>query len=233
MSSVPPTTPPGGAPPPYPPYDPKTQWRVYREQQKAAWRAQRDAWKAQRYAMKSSYAHAYGPRVPSLVGPILLVCIGIIALLIIAGRINAVSFWTWYAHWWPLLLIVAGLGLLAEWAIDLRRETPVRRGGSFIGILVLLAILGVLRRRLESCSDLIPRQVRRPGRRLLQRLRPARARQRPAGAERADSRQRHHRDQDPRGDVSVTAGTDSNHQGAGARSGLCQLRCRCQENLGR
>ena len=143
MSSVPPTTPPGGAPPPYPPYDPKTQWRVYREQQKAAWRAQRDAWKAQRYAMKSSYAHAYGPRVPSLVGPILLVCVGIIALLIIAGRINAVSFWTWYAHWWPLLLIVAGLGLLAEWTIDLRRETPVRRGGSFIGTLVLLAILGV------------------------------------------------------------------------------------------
>ena len=56
MSSVPPNMPPGGgAPPPYPPYDPKTQWRVYREQQKAAWRAQRDAWKAQRYAMKAGY----------------------------------------------------------------------------------------------------------------------------------------------------------------------------------
>ena len=40
MSSVPPNTPPGGGPPPpYPPYDPKTQWRVYREQQRAAWRA--------------------------------------------------------------------------------------------------------------------------------------------------------------------------------------------------
>ena len=35
MSSVPPNTPPGGGPPPYAPYDPKTQWRVYREQQKA------------------------------------------------------------------------------------------------------------------------------------------------------------------------------------------------------
>ena len=43
MSTTPPSTPPGG---PIPPYDPKTQWRVYREQQKAAWRAQRDAWKA-------------------------------------------------------------------------------------------------------------------------------------------------------------------------------------------
>jgi DUF4097 and DUF4098 domain-containing protein YvlB len=42
-----------------------------------------------------------------------------------------------------LLLIVAGLGLLAEWAIDLRRQTPVRRGGSFVGILILLAFLGI------------------------------------------------------------------------------------------
>ena len=43
MSSAPPGYPPGGGQPPYPPYDPKTQWRVYREQQKAAWRAQREA----------------------------------------------------------------------------------------------------------------------------------------------------------------------------------------------
>jgi len=32
--------------------------------------------------------------------------------------------------------------LLGEWALDLRRQTPVRRGGSFIGILILLAFLG-------------------------------------------------------------------------------------------
>ena len=56
MSSVPPNMPPGGgAPPPYTPYDPKTQWRVYREQQKAAWRAQREAWKAQQQAWKAGY----------------------------------------------------------------------------------------------------------------------------------------------------------------------------------
>jgi DUF4097 and DUF4098 domain-containing protein YvlB len=143
MSSVPPTTPPGGTPPPYPPYDPKTQWRVYREQQKAASRAQRDAWKAQTYAMKASYAGAYGPRVPSVVGPVILIAVGIIALLVLTGRIAAANFWAWYGHWWPLLLIAAGLGLLAEWAIDLRRETPVRRSGSFVGILILLAIVGV------------------------------------------------------------------------------------------
>ena len=143
MSSVPPTTPPGGgAPPPYPPYDPKTQWRVYREQQKAAWRAQRDAWKAQQHAWKAGYVGAYGPRVPSIVGPVILIGVGVVALLLYTGRIVPGEFWAWYGHWWPLLLIGAGVALLGEWALDLRRETPVRRGGSFVGILILLAILG-------------------------------------------------------------------------------------------
>ena len=142
MSSVPPNTPPGGGAPPYPPYDPKTQWRVYREQQRAAWRAQRDAWKAQRYAYKAGYVGAYGPRVPSIVGPIILICVGVVALLVLSGHINGAEFWTWYGRWWPLVLIAAGLGMLAEWALDLRRETPVRRSGSFVGIIVLLAFLG-------------------------------------------------------------------------------------------
>ncbi len=133
MSSVPPNP---------PPYDPKTQWRAYREQQRAAWRAQRDAWRAQRHAWKAGYMGAYGPRVPSMVGPLILIGIGIVALLLLTGRIAADEFWTWYAHWWPLLLIGAGLALLGEWALDMRRQTPVRRSGNFVGILVLLALLG-------------------------------------------------------------------------------------------
>jgi DUF4097 and DUF4098 domain-containing protein YvlB len=132
----------GGAPPPFPPYDPKTQWRVYREQQRAAWRAQRDAWKAQRYAWKAGYGGGYGPRVPSIVGPVILILVGVVALLILSGTIPAGQFWSWYGRWWPLLLILAGLGLLAEWAIDLRRATPVRRSGSFVGIIILLALVG-------------------------------------------------------------------------------------------
>jgi len=139
MSSQPPYTPPGGAPPPY---DSREQWRVYREQQKAAWRAQRDAWKAQRHAWKANYVGTYGPHVPSVVGPIILVGIGIVGLLIYSGRVSAESFWQWYGHWWPLLLIGAGLALLGEWALDLRRPTPVRRSGGFVGGLILLAILG-------------------------------------------------------------------------------------------
>ena len=140
MSSVPPNMPPGGAPPGY---DPRTQWRVYREQQRAAWRAQRDALRAQRHAWKANYMGAYGPRVPSVVGPVILICVGVIALLVVTGHIDAGAFWSWYGRWWPLLLIAAGLALLGEWALDLRRKTPVRRSGGFIGILVLLAIVGV------------------------------------------------------------------------------------------
>lgn len=141
-TNMPPNTPPGGGAPPFPPYDPKNQYRVYREQQKAAWRAQRDAWKAQRHAMKTNYIGAYGPRVPSVVGPILLIGVGVIALLVLTGRIAGGDFWTWYGKWWPLLLIGAGLALLGEWMLDLRREVPVRRGSSYVGIIVLLTLMG-------------------------------------------------------------------------------------------
>jgi DUF4097 and DUF4098 domain-containing protein YvlB len=140
MSSIPPYTPPGGGAPP--PYDPRTQWRVYREQQKAAWRAQRDAMRAQRHAMKAGYG-GYAPRVPSIVGPVILVGVGIIGLLVVTGHIDSSEFWTWYGHWWPLLLIGAGLALLGEWALDMKRQTPVRRSGNFVGILIFLAVLGL------------------------------------------------------------------------------------------
>jgi len=61
---------------------------------------------------------------------------------VVTGRIAGGDFWTWYGKWWPLLLIGAGIALLGEWMIDLRREVPVRRGGSFVGIIVLLAFMG-------------------------------------------------------------------------------------------
>jgi DUF4097 and DUF4098 domain-containing protein YvlB len=144
MSSVPPNVPPGvppGSGAPFPPSDPKTQWRIHREQQRAAWRTYREAWKANRHAWKASYAGAYGPRVPSIVGPVILIAIGVVGLLVVSGRITAGQFWAWYGHWWPLLLIAAGLAMLGEWALDLRRGTAVRRGG-VVGILILVAILG-------------------------------------------------------------------------------------------
>jgi DUF4097 and DUF4098 domain-containing protein YvlB len=93
--------------------------------------------------MKAGYVGAYGPRVPSIVGPIILIGIGVVALLMLTDRIPASDFWAWYGRWWPLVLIGAGLALLGEWALDLRQKTPVRRGGSFVGIIILLGILGI------------------------------------------------------------------------------------------
>lgn len=143
MSAMPPN-PPGGMPPyppPYPPYDSKAQWRAYREQQKAAWRAQRDAMRAQLHDWKGGYWGA--PQAPSIVGPLLLITIGLIWLLIYSGRVPAAQFWNWYGHWWPLVLIAAGLAMLGEWMLDIRRPTPVHRRGSSMGILILVVILGL------------------------------------------------------------------------------------------
>jgi DUF4097 and DUF4098 domain-containing protein YvlB len=203
--NTPPNTPPGGGQPPYSPYDAKAQWRAYRAQQKAAWREQRAAWRAQRAAAKAQYISAYGPRVPSMVGPILLIGVGIIALLVVTGHLASGEFWGWYSHWWPLLLIGAGLALLAEWAIDMRRATPVRRSSGFIGILVLLAIVGLAASGWQHVwgpmnfqfgdKDDFSNYLGMPEHDFDQQIQPA---QIPAGAT--------INIQNPRGDVSITAG---------------------------
>ena len=150
MASMPPppNTPPNR--PPGPPYgppsgipygtNPRDYWRFQKEQNRAAWRAQRDAWKVQRDMLR---AQNRANRVPSVAGPIILIAVGIIALLLITGRLNADQFWTVVERWWPLMLIGLGLVALAEWAIDLRRENPpVRRFGGYVWLIILLIFLG-------------------------------------------------------------------------------------------
>src|SRR5271165_1407364 len=152
MATTPPPArgyPPGrppGPPPGVPPYgapyagDPRYYWRYQKEQTKAAWRAQRDAMRAQRDVLR---AQNRAMRAPSVAGPIVLITVGIIALLMISGRIDGDQFWNWYGHWWPLLLIGIGLVALAEWAIDLRRENPpARHFGGYFGLIIVLAIIG-------------------------------------------------------------------------------------------
>jgi DUF4097 and DUF4098 domain-containing protein YvlB len=118
-----------------PPYDPRTTWRVEKEQRKAAYRAQRDAWRAQRAYWKAR-------RQPSLVWPLLLIVIGLTALLLVTGKIIAAQFWAWYAKWWPLLLVIIGVALLVEWFVDRNTAYPVRRGGGLVFLLVLIVALG-------------------------------------------------------------------------------------------
>ena len=209
MSSVPPNMPPGGAPPPFPPYDPKTQWRVYREQQKAAWRAQRDAWKAQRHAWKASYVGAYGPRVPSVVGPVILIAVGVVALLMSPATSPPAVL----GLVWPLVAAAAdrrrpgAAGRVGAGSAPRDSGAPRRqlcRHSDSAGH------SGLRRLRMEPRRGPMRAQLGRPRRRLLQ----------PFGLPEHDIDQQvlnaqipanaSIEIQNPRGDVSVTAGDGSN-----------------------
>ncbi len=92
----------------------------------------REAAQAQRYYQLSL-------RRPSLVGPVLLLAIGILALLVETNKLNGVLLWDWYMRWWPLLLIAVGLLSLGEWWLDRRHGQIGRR--SHAGLIVLIVML--------------------------------------------------------------------------------------------
>ncbi len=136
-------------PPPYPPppsTDPRYQKEVLRNQvrmQREAIRAQRDMYRAQ----------VRGMRRGSIVGPLLVIALGVLFLLVQIGRIPATHLWTWYGRWWPVLLIGIGVIRLAEWGFDQARSRDLdstalrpRRvlGGGVILLLVILGSTGLL-----------------------------------------------------------------------------------------
>ncbi len=141
MASYPP-------PPPPPGYDPRDQRRFQRDQFRAQMRTQRDAIRAQRDQIRFQMR---GLRRSSVLGPILLIAIGVLFLLMESGRLDRQMFWEWYGHWWPMLLVAAGVLLLAEWTFDqyqLRdgQRPPYRRtlGGGVFLLLLILGIAGVI-----------------------------------------------------------------------------------------
>ena len=146
MATMPPGTPPPNMPHQGPPpgFDPREQRRWYRDQA----RAQRAAWKAQHQHMRWQFRSM---RRGSILGPLILICVGVVVLLVQTGRINGNTFFTVYGHWWPLLLVAAGIIVLAEWALDqFQMRDPVhpqyRRsmGGGVIVLLIFLVFIGIL-----------------------------------------------------------------------------------------
>jgi DUF4097 and DUF4098 domain-containing protein YvlB len=98
--------------------------------------SQRDAARAQRYYRRTL-------RPPSMLGPVVLIVAGVIALLVETNQLNAVHLWDWYIRWWPLLLIGVGLLSLGEWWLDGRRGQVGRRShGGLVALIVCLAVLG-------------------------------------------------------------------------------------------
>ena len=111
--------------------DPRWQWKQQRRAAKEQWRAQR--------------AYYRGWRRPTLVRPIVLIIIGVVALMIQAGTISGYDFWDWYVRWWPLLLIGLGLALLGEWYMQQGDPYSRRTGvGGLVFLIVLVAVLGVV-----------------------------------------------------------------------------------------
>ena len=80
MASYPPPPP----PPPPPGYDPQAQRRYQRDQFRAQMRAQRDAFRAQRQQIRYQMR---GMRRGSVLGPLLLIAIGVLFLLIETSRL--------------------------------------------------------------------------------------------------------------------------------------------------
>ena len=110
--------------------------RDARRQARQYARAQKSAWRTQMY-----YGRMYRRR--SILGPVVLLTVGMIALLIETRQLSASEFWGWYAQWWPVLIIGMGLVLLGEYFID--RNHPLggrRRVGGLVFLVILLASLG-------------------------------------------------------------------------------------------
>ncbi len=128
----------------------KAQANNYREQQRFANRQQRDATRAYlRQQRDLRRAARRRNTAPSLVGPLVLIVIAVVALLLHNGRLTFPGLITWYSRWWPAILIGFGLLRLAEWLVDryTRRDstTPVRYslGGGVVTLVIALAVLGI------------------------------------------------------------------------------------------
>jgi DUF4097 and DUF4098 domain-containing protein YvlB len=128
-------------PPPYTPppgWDPRTQRDAARQQA----RVYRDQARRMRYA-------ARGGRRTSILGPLLLIAVGVVFLMIQLGWVNRQTVSEIYGRWWPALFLASGLILLAEWAWDQHRQregdAPQYRrsigGGAFL-LLLLLGLAG-------------------------------------------------------------------------------------------
>jgi DUF4097 and DUF4098 domain-containing protein YvlB len=137
-------------PPPYPPPGPPygNDWKYQRRAMKEQARMQRNMLRAQ----ESAYRHQVrGMRHGSIVGPFILIAIGVVFLLVQMGRLDAHQVWDWYGHWWPVLLIGAGVVMFLEWIFDryisADSSRPVYRrgmGGGVFSLLVLLVVAGVI-----------------------------------------------------------------------------------------
>jgi DUF4097 and DUF4098 domain-containing protein YvlB len=143
MGSYPP---PPYTPPPGPPYG--NDWKYQRRMLKDQARAQRDILRAQRDAYRYQ---TRAMRRTSILGPLVLITIGIIFLLVQTGHLQGYRFWEWFSRFWPFLLVSAGVVLLLEWGYDQYAQSDStqpryrrRVGGGVVTIVAIVAIIGIV-----------------------------------------------------------------------------------------
>jgi hypothetical protein len=151
MANYPPPYPPPGGPYNNPPGGPPpygNDWKYQRRMLKDQARAQRDMIRAQRDAYRYQ---TRSMRRSSILGPLVLISVGIVFLLIQTGRVQAFHFWEWYGRFWPFLLVGAGIIMLIEWAFDQYTQSDStqpryrrRIGGGVFTLLLLLALTGLI-----------------------------------------------------------------------------------------
>ncbi len=79
----------------------------------------------------------------SIVGPVILIGIGVFMLLGTMHMIHWPDMGIWFARYWPVLLIVWGVIRLVEFMLAKQAGTaPPRWGGGSIALIILLVILG-------------------------------------------------------------------------------------------
>ncbi len=129
----PPNPPPGQPQPPYAEYAAYADPRSYEPYSRgyAQWL------RAQQRAQRRTNCHR------SLLGPLLLICIGVVALLANMHVLDMSSFWSFYHTYWPLLLISLGLLLAAEAIFVHSHQQSLRIGCGTVLLILILAGLGI------------------------------------------------------------------------------------------
>ena len=137
-------------PPPYPPPGPPygNDWKYQRLVMKEQARMQRDMLRAQQHAYRQQLR---GMRRGSIVGPMLVIALGVVFLLVQTGQLESHRLWDWYSRFWPLLLVGAGAIMLLEWAFDQHIQSDPTRpryrrgiGGGVFTLLLLLGLTGLI-----------------------------------------------------------------------------------------
>lgn len=150
-SYPPPPPPPGYGPGSGPGYGSGTNYAPGSAYDRRVWKAQRRAAKVQaRWAREQYRWQRRSLRRGSIVGPMVLLALGVIFLLEQTGRLNWAHSFAWYARWWPAVLIVAGIILLLEWIFDQQhleetgQPAPIHvLSSGAVFLLIVLACLGV------------------------------------------------------------------------------------------